>query len=193
MVFKKHSMKRLFLFVVVVLLATVSAFAQKPDDEQGTILHGPRISFVLKEPPGWVLDTQTARAQGLEAVLYNEGSSWKNAVAVMYARVIDKDASQDTVEKVISNDIAEFMKLSAKSEVSDSPAIQTRDKRQAVVKVFYDAANKNYESVAFIDDKRVVVILALSSRDKAQYEKALPAFQALVSSYLVFTPLTPPE
>jgi hypothetical protein len=189
----KPSIKRLFLFILVVLLATVPAFAQKPDDTEGTILPGPRISFVLKEPPGWVLDTKTGRGQGIEAVLFNEGSSWRNAVAVMYARVIDKDASQDTVEKVIGNDIAEFMKLSAQSVVSDSPAIQTRDKRQAVVKVFYDAANKNYESVAFIDDKRVVVILALSSRDKAAYEKALPAFQALVGSYLVFTPLTPPE
>jgi hypothetical protein len=36
-------------------------------------------------------------------------------------------------------------------------------------------------------------VVALSSRDKAAYEKALPAFQALVGSYLVFTPLTPAE
>ena len=51
------------------------------------------------EPAGWVMDTQAAKPQQLEAVLYREGSSWKDAVAVMYARVIHKDETQDTIEK----------------------------------------------------------------------------------------------
>lgn len=168
-----------------------AVLSQKPDYTQGTIIPGRQVSFVLKEPAGWVLDTQAGRAEGVDAVLYPEGSSWKNAVAVMYARVVRKDETQDTVAKVIDNDVAEFMKLSKESKVSDASTLQTRDRKQAVVKMFYDAANKNHESVAFIDESKVVVILALSSRDKGEYEKALPAFQALVGSYLVFTPLTP--
>jgi hypothetical protein len=110
----------------------------------------------------------------------------------MYARVIVKDEGQLTIEKVISNDIDDFMKLSKESTVADSPSLETRDKKKGITKIFYDAANKNHECVTFIDEPKAVVILALSSRDKDQYEKALPAFKALVSSYFFFAPLAAP-
>jgi hypothetical protein len=106
--------------------------------------------------------------------------------------VIYKDEDQSSIDKVISNDVTDFLKLSKESTVSDSPPLETRDKRKSISKVFYDAANKNYETVTFIDDFKVVVILALSSRQKTEYDKALPAFKALVGSYFVFTPLVSP-
>src|SRR5262249_14694671 len=116
-----------------------------------------------------------------------------NAVAVMYARVIYKDETQDTVEKVITKDVNDFLKLSKDSKVSDSPPLQTRYKKEGLSRVFYDAANKNYEFVTFIDEPKVVVILALSSRDKNEYEKALVDFKSLVASYFVFSPLVSPQ
>jgi hypothetical protein len=173
--------------LVLLVLAAASASGQKRDDTDGVLFLNADIKFILKEPAGWVLDTQTAKSQGVEAVLYGKGSSWKNATAVMYARVIHKDETQDTIEKVISKDVADFLKLSKDSTVTDSPSIETRDKKQALVKVFYDAANKNYESVAFIDHDKVAVIIALSSRTKNEYEKALPAFRDLVASFFAFT------
>ena len=78
------------------------------------------------------------------------------------------------------------------STVSDSASLATRDKKKGISKVFYDAANKNYERVTFIDEPKVVVILAISSRDKNEYEKAMRAFEALVGSYFVFKPLVSP-
>jgi hypothetical protein len=180
------------ILVLILLTGSIPAFSQKSDSTDGTIFVGRQFSFVLKEPTGWIMDSETAKPQRLQAVLYRDGSSWKDAIAVMYARVIYKDQTQPTVEKVISNDVADFLKLNKESTVSDSPPLETRDKRKGISKVFYDAANKNHESVAFIDDPKVVVILALSSRDKGEYEKALPAFKALVSSYFVFTPLVSP-
>ena len=173
--------------------ASGSGLSQESDGTEGTIFVGRRYSFILKEPPGWVMNSETGNSQGVAAVLYPKGSSWKEAVTVMYARVIDKDETQPTIEKVISEDIAEMMKLNKESKVSDSLSIKTGDKKESTVKVFYDAANKNYESVAFIDEPKVVVILALSSRDKLEYEKSLPAFQALVGSYFVFKPLVDPR
>lgn len=171
---------------------SISVFGQKSDgSDDGTIFVGRHFSFALKEPSGWVMDSKIAKPQRLEAVLYRTGSSWAESVVVMYARVIDKDETQPTIQKVISNDIDEFKKLSKESTVADSPALETRDKKKSIAKIFYDAANKNYECVAFIDEPKVVVILAISSRDKSEYEKALPAFKALVSSYFFFTPLAP--
>ena len=160
-----------FAFIIVVV-ASVPAFSQKSDGTDGTIFLGPSYAFVLKEPTGWVIDSQTAKPQHLEAVLYREGSSWKDAVAVMYARVIYKDKIQNTVEKVITDDVTDFLKLNQESTVTDSPPLQTRFKNEAISKVFYDAANKNYEIVTFIDEPKVVVILALSSRNKGELDRA---------------------
>jgi len=177
---------------LILLAVSIPAVSQKPDSTDGSIFVGRQFSFVLKEPNGWIMDSETVKAEGVQAVLYPHGSSWKDAVAVMYARVIYKNEEQNTVDKVISNDVTDFLKLSKESTVSDSPPLKTRDKQKGISKVFYDAANKNYEMVTFIDASKVVVILALSSRQKAEYEKALPAFKALVGSYFVFTPLVSP-
>jgi len=171
------------IFLLLIVAFSLSIVGQQRDKLDGVILFRPDIKFILKEPDGWVLDTQAGAANGVEAVVYPKGSSWKNAVAVMYARVVQKDETQKTVDKVVSDDIADFMKQSKESTVTDSPALPTRDKKQAVVKVFFDAENKNYESVAFIDNAKVVVIIALSSRTKAEHDAALPSFRELVASY----------
>ena len=180
------------ILLLILIGISVSVFGQKTDGTDGTIFVGYNFSFALKEPVGWVMDSEVARSQGLQAVLYPTGSSWKQAVVVMYARVIHKDEKQATIEKVISEDIDDFLRLSKESTVVDSPSLETRDKKKGISKVFYDGANKNYECVTFIDEPKVVVIIALSSRDKNEYEKSLPAFKTLVSSYFLFTPLVAP-
>ena len=102
----------------------------------------------------------------------------------MYARVIHKDEEQNkTMGEIIQNDIATFKKASNQSTVKDGPSISTKDKKKAVVKYFYDAQNDNHEAVAYIDESKVVVILALSSRVKQEYEKSSSAFNDLVASY----------
>src|SRR5215211_6146767 len=105
----KHK-TRVVLALIIASVASVPCFSQKSDDGDGTIFLGRSYSFVLKEPAGWIIDVQTARPQHLEAVLYRKGSSWKDAVAVMYARVIYKD-TEETVESVISDDVTDFLKL----------------------------------------------------------------------------------
>jgi hypothetical protein len=181
------------LSISFLLCVSASVFSQKADGTDGTILLGRHYGFILKEPDGWVIDNSAGKRQGLDAVLYREGSSWKNAVAVMYARVISKDKTRPTVEKVISDDVSDFLKQSRESRVSELPKMRTRDKKKVVVKRFYDAENKNYESVAFIDEPKVVVILVLSSRYKDEFEKSLPAFEVLVGSYFFVKELADPR
>jgi hypothetical protein len=169
----------------ILFLLTMPALGsnQKPDRDDGSMFLGRHYAFILKEPNGWVLDNSAAKSQGLQAVLYQERSSWKDAVAVMYVRVIYKDENAATREQVIKEDISDFLKQNVLSKVSESPVLSTRDKKEALVKEFYDASNKNYESVAIIDEPKVVVILALSSRNKEAFDKSRPAFKALVGSY----------
>ena len=187
-----HKLKIVALLIFFLTL-TAQALGQRPNDTDGTILLGRDYSCVLKAPDKWVIGEKAPSSQDVQLALWKEGWSWKSAVVVMYVRVIHKCEEQPTVEKVIQNDIDDFLKLSRDSKVSDSPPISTRDKKQAIVKDFYDAANKNYESVAFIDETKVVVIVALSSRTKEEFDTSLPAFRALVGSYFYFDLLVKPD
>jgi hypothetical protein len=171
---------------LALLLNTSYAFQQKNknrDGVDGTILLGQHYAFILKEPTGWNLDTSGGKSSGIDAVLNINGSSWKDGVAVMYVRVVYKDQERKTVEQVIKNDLEEFKNANKDSTVSSMPIIFTRNKKKAITKFFYDAAHKNYENVAYIDEPKVVVIMVLTSRNKEGYSKSVSAFRNLVASY----------
>ncbi|MBI3652207.1 MAG: hypothetical protein HY231_14395 [Acidobacteria bacterium] len=171
---------------LALLLNTSFASKQKYRNREGvdgTILMGQHYAFILKEPNGWNLDTSSRKSNGLDAVLYTEGSSWKDAIAVMYVRVVYKDQKRKTVEQIINDDIKEFKSASKNSTVSPMPFTTTRDKKKAITRYCYDDEYKNYESVAYIDEPSGVVIIVLTSRNKEEYSKSLPAFKDLVASY----------
>lgn len=134
------SVKQILLGLIL-LAISINAYGQKSDNNDGTIFVGRHFSFNLKEPAGWIMDTEIAKSQGLQVVLYRQGSSWKDAVSIMYARVIHKDETAPTVEKVISDDVDDFLKLSKDSTVSNSAPLETRYKKKGISKIFYDAAN----------------------------------------------------
>ena len=182
-------MRRVLVIVLVLngLCHGISAFqqsSQKPDDLNSGIVYGRDHSFILSAPNGWILDNSSGVSQGLHAVFFPDGSSWKGGTVVMYARVIHKDAKRNkTIGQVIQNDIVTFKNASNDSTITDGVPISTKDSKKAVVKYFYDGENKNHEAVAFIDESKVVVILVLTSRAKEEYEKSLSAFKDLIASY----------
>ena len=177
----------LTVFILSSLGHSAGAFqqsSQKPDDLNSGIVYGRDHSFMLSAPAGWTLDNSSGVSQGMQAVFFPTGSSWKGGIVVMYATVIHKDAGRNkTAGRVIQNDIDECKNASKESTVKDGSSISTTDSKKAEVKYFYDAQNKNYEAVAYINESKVVVILALSSRSKEDYDKSLTAFNDLVASY----------
>jgi hypothetical protein len=145
---------------------------------------GSHYAFILAEPNGWNLDTSAGKTNGLDAVLYPDGSSWANGVAVMYVRVIYKDSKEKKdLKQIIETDIEKFKKVNKNTTVSVMPSLSTRDQMKTDMRYFYDAENKNHEAVAYIDEPKVVVILVLTSRNKDEYSKSAAAFKDLVASY----------
>lgn len=178
----------------ILLLSTTFASPQKyrrPDGVDGTILLGQYYAFILAEPNGWNLDTSAGKSDSLDAVLYPDGSSWADGTAVMYVRVTYKDSkTKRSMQQVIENDIEEFKQRNKDSTVSTMPSYLTRDKKKAEMRNFYDAEHKNQEAVAYIDEPKLVVILVLTSRNKDEYSKSLPAFKDLVASYFFVNELS---
>src|SRR5215469_5216174 len=77
-------MKTASVSCLVVLIATSVSVQQKC---AGGIVYGPKASFNISAPEGWVLDNESGVEQRLPCVLYPKGESWADARTVMYAEI----------------------------------------------------------------------------------------------------------
>lgn len=173
------------------ILLTVSVYAQtKTDDPKniGTgIIYGRNHAYILKAPKDWVMDNQSGVSQGIHAVFYPKGSSWDKGTAVMYTNVMAKASEKQSLQDLIDEDIRGFKQNSPNLKVEDGETLTLEKGKSAVVKKFTNDANGNYESVAYINEPKVAVIIVLTSRSKKDYEASLAAFRELVASYLFVT------
>jgi hypothetical protein len=139
-------------------------------------------SFFLNAPEGWVFDNESGKSQGMPLVFYPKVARWETALVVMYANVSRKKPG-DKLEKLIEFDISQFKKASPNLVVKDAPSLPTARNKKAVVKHFSNDAYGNFEAVAYIDEPGALVMVVLTSKTKAGFDKALPAFAALLKSY----------
>jgi hypothetical protein len=183
-------MKSILIFLALALL-TLPAFAQKPaepaKEPMSGMIYGPGHSYMLTAPKGWVLDSEGGRSDGLQAVFYPEGSSWAKGAAVMYTNVLGKSSEKQPLKEVMDGELAEFRKVSPNLKVTDGKAIDLGDKKSAAVKYLTGDSNGSVETIAYINEKTVVVIVVLTSRDKKEFDSSLPAFEELVRSYSFLT------
>ena len=183
-------MVRQISLIFVLTLFCAAAFGQ---DDSG-IIYGKNYSFALTAPKGWVLDTTSGRQQGLQAVFYPKGSSWKNGTAVMYANVLQKtDPAKESLQTIIADDVAGFQKESPNLKVVDADPIPTRTDarskdKKATVKYFTADRAGNSEAVAYVDEGNLVVMLVLNARSQQDFEASLPAFKDFVGSYFFLAP-----
>ena len=178
---------------LVVQFAVVSAglYAQPTLAQQpgaGGIIYGPRHAFMVTAPPGWVLDTQAGKADGLVVVFYRTGESWQNGDAVMYVNTVVPDSGrQANPSQVMRDDSVRFSRDVPGIGVARLAPMRTKDGRVANVRRFTGDPRGSFEMVAYVAEKSVTPILVLSARSRTGFEAAQPAFRQLVSSYSFVT------
>jgi hypothetical protein len=177
-------LRRTLHAVCLIILCALAAHAQDAkadaDDKQTGLVYGKDYAFAITAPAGWVLDTESGIQQGLHAVFYPTGSSWKASQAVMY---VNAAAKADTLEKFVEGDVADFRKGSPRLKVTDEEPLAVAGKQRDVAKRFVEDQLGNFESVAYVEESKVVITLVLSARTQGEFDAALPAFRKLVSSY----------
>jgi hypothetical protein len=175
--------RTLYAFCLLVVCG-LAAHAQdaKPaaEDKNSGLVFGKDYAFAVSAPGGWVFDSESGIAQGLHAVFYPTGSSWKESKVVMYVNAAPKP---DTFDKFIEGDVAEFRKGAPRLKITDEESLAVAGKQRVSVKRFVEDQLGNYESVAYVEESKVVIIFVLNARTQADYDAALPAFRKLVSSY----------
>lgn len=183
--------KCLAIFLLLLALLTASVCAQtQPDDSKNIgsgIIYGRYHSYMLTAPKGWVMDNQSGVSQELYAVFYPKGSSWAKGSVVMYTNVLAKTNEEQSLQGVISEDIQRFKQTSPDLKVGEGGTLPLKHEKSAVVKTFSNDAYGSYESVAYINESKVVVIVVLTARSKKDHDASLPAFRELVASYFFIT------
>ena len=131
-----------------------------------------------------MLDNQNAVSQGVHAVFYPRGGSWKYSTTVMYANGYGKENDNHTIYEFIASDSISFVKKNTSIIILDASFLKTADDKKAVVKWFFYS---QYEAVAYINESKSVNIIVLSARTEEQFKDAYPAFEKLVASYHFIT------
>jgi len=149
------------------------------------LVFGEGHAFWLTAPKGWVLDNTSGVSAGLQAVFYRVGESWRDGKAFMYANTVVK-ASQSFGD-VVAEDLERFKSRAPGLAMHEEQPVATADGKRAKVRIFEGDPWGNKEAVAYIDERTVVVVLVLTSRDAGEFASALPAFKALVGSYRFMT------
>jgi hypothetical protein len=72
------------------------------------IIYGNSHVFTLKAPEGWVLDNQSGVSQGLHAVFYPKGQTWRNSPIVAYTNTRVKDNIVNSIEDQVKFTIKDF-------------------------------------------------------------------------------------
>jgi hypothetical protein len=150
------------------------------------LMYGEGHAFFFDAPAGWVLDNRRGVDQGTHAVFYPRGSSWKDAPAVMYVKTTRRDAT-DELEAFIAQDVEQFRSKNPGLMVSSGMPLVTADNKRAEIRHFSGGARGNIETVAYIKEDAVFVLLVLTARTQPSYVDALPAHSQLVNSYAFFT------
>ena len=173
--------KKPFILLIIILIH-INVLGQ--DKFQSEVIYGTDHAFSLTAPNGWVLDKKSGIKQGIHTVFYKKGETFENAETIMYVNT----ASFDNKEYSTLNDLIKFDLDNIKNKYSDliiteGNDIIIRDNDIAKIRYLSGKSYGNYEAMAYIDAKKVGVIIVLTSRLKEEFENSLSAFEFLVNSY----------
>jgi hypothetical protein len=172
--------------VVLLALCSSAAHAQANKDDKpelnAGVIFGRDIMFVVKAPEGWVLDGESGARQGLAAVFYPKGSSWKDGAAVMYVNTACR-CGVKSLEEFVEGDVKRFREGSPSLKVADGPALKPGGGQRVLVKRFSGDGNGNVESVAYVEEGEEFLLFVLTARTQKDFDASASAFDQLVSSY----------
>lgn len=172
----KNFSKYLLLFFLVISQARASDIC---------LNWGEGYLYSINTPKGWVLGNEPEKQDGLQAVFYPEGGSWAGSKVVMYGNVAVKKDGQRNIQELIEYNLSKMKKQSPNVRVKHLENLKLGDK-EIIIKEWQNNMN-TFESVAYIEEKNVIVLIVLSSKDESHYLKSADAFKELVMSYQFYS------
>jgi hypothetical protein len=149
-----------------------------------SVVRGKDYAFEIKAPRSWVLDNDAGKDQGINLVFYPTGTNWQTSKAVIYVRV----RTNSTVLRNIADQVNDTLRNLKNAEspnvsVKRVRTLTTQDASKAEIYYFSGDKFGNYEATAYIQARGSIHFITLSTRDQDSFRQALPAFDAIVTSY----------
>ncbi len=174
--------KRTLFLVALFWIPAVSSAA---GNGAAGILYGHDHAFSFTAAQGWVLDNESGVPQGLHAVFYPVGQTWRDSPVMAYARAYSKDDKADTVEKLVALNIREFRaKGSPNYQGRFEKTLELPGGRKAAIYHYSGDHWGNFEAVGYIDEEKTINFLVFNARSKELFEKSLEKFEQMVKSYI---------
>lgn len=171
----------------IIFLLTLAFTIHAQDSTRTGLLYGYNNAYYLTAPVGWVMDNENGKEDGLTAVFYPKGSTWIGSETVMYTTFTSFDSiKKETVNDIIKNDSVVFKGQSPQLLIKRQKPIMLK-KRKIPVVAYSGEAESYYENVAYIQEKKGVVMIIISSHNKNGCINNYKDFEALVRSYRFLT------
>jgi hypothetical protein len=148
------------------------------------IVYGKNYAFLLCSPEGWVLDNSSGVDQGLNAVFYPSGSSWKSSKVVMYANWADKNERVKDIDGLVRLNLFNFKSSGSRNiRAQLHDIIKTANGEECQIWQYSGDKWGNYEWVGYFEEKRGIAIIVLSTKDIQAFKMGKEAFYKLIESY----------
>lgn len=176
-------MKRALLLLILSATLPVSAEIEKLGHacETGICLYWwPKLVPI----DGWHHEPGPSQKYGANA-LAPDGSTFIDAETVMYAKATYKPRVPEikSLEALIENDKKDFAANVPRVVIADAKSLITGDGKKLNSVTFFPGAQGNWERVSYGEEGEFYLLFTISSRTKDGYEKALPAYEAMIRGY----------
>ena len=96
------------------------------------------------------------------------------------------EPSYATLKDAIKSDQKDFQEKSPGITIKSGKMIPIASGKKVPVQQFLKDRFGNYEAVAYVDEEKVIVLLAHSSNNLKEYKKSYKNFEKLIQSYRFF-------
>jgi hypothetical protein len=148
------------------------------------MLFGADHAFNFTAPKGWVLDNQSGVQQGLYMIFYPADQTWSNSPVIAYGRSVPKASDLRSIEDQVKRTVDEFHNdgsLNYKAQAKDK--IVLPNGKTFYIYFFQGDKWGNYEAAGYINESETINFLVYNARTKVDFEKNLPAFRTIISTY----------
>jgi hypothetical protein len=170
--------------VIAFALALVFCSSASAPTGAGGFVYGKDHAYFLEAPKGWVMDSGDAAKENVGAVFHPANVHWPESGVIIYTDFYKKRRGLQTPSDAMRNDVALFKKEGSTISPVKKPSIKTNiGGLMGEVYQFGPDRRGQYDARAYFTYKGYIDYFVLTARDKATFEKSLPAFEHVVRSY----------
>ncbi|MBS1969398.1 MAG: hypothetical protein JSU04_03785 [Bdellovibrionales bacterium] len=153
-------------------------FAENKIEDIDAILIRDDSSIGVHAPPNYFLDKDSASNFGVCSFYIQEGNTFNNSPAVIYAQIAHPFAKgEDGVEKLVKEVADPYKAKSPKFKLEKQPAYTSKNKYKFEVRYFLNGPSpNNFEAAAYLKNKKNILQVIYSARKESDFTSNIQAF-----------------